>query len=32
MKSRVEDIKGTITFTSQSGDGTTVNVQIPYLN
>ena len=32
MKSRVEDIKGIITFTSQSGDGTTVNVQIPYLN
>jgi signal transduction histidine kinase len=30
MMSRVEDINGTITFTSQSGNGTTVNVKIPY--
>ena len=32
MTSRVEDIGGTITFTSQSGNGTTVNVKIPYKN
>ncbi len=30
MTSRVEDINGKITFTSQSGNGTTVNVKIPY--
>ncbi|WP_243473767.1 tetratricopeptide repeat-containing sensor histidine kinase [Winogradskyella sp. MH6] len=30
MMSRVEDINGKITFTSQSGNGTTVNVKIPY--
>ncbi len=32
MTSRVEDINGKITFTSQSGDGTIVNVKIPYSN
>ncbi len=32
MSSRVEDIDGRITFTSQSGNGTTVKVKIPYLN
>ncbi|WP_282041624.1 tetratricopeptide repeat-containing sensor histidine kinase [Winogradskyella flava] len=32
MTSRVEDIDGEITFTSQSGNGTTVNVKIPYTN
>ncbi|WP_296380639.1 tetratricopeptide repeat-containing sensor histidine kinase [Winogradskyella sp.] len=32
MTSRVEDIDGKITFTSQSGDGTKVNVKIPYTN
>ena len=32
MTSRVEDINGNITFTSQSGNGTTVNVKIPYTN
>ena len=32
MRSRVEDINGDITFTSQSGHGTTVNVKIPYTN
>jgi signal transduction histidine kinase len=32
MTSRVEDINGKITFTSQSGNGTTVNVKIPYTN
>lgn len=32
MTSRVEDINGKITFTSQSGNGTTVNVKIPYNN
>jgi signal transduction histidine kinase len=32
MKSRVEDINGKITFKSQSGIGTTVNVKIPYAN
>ena len=32
MASRVEDINGKITFTSQSGNGTTVNVKIPYEN
>ena len=32
MRSRVEDIDGKITFTSQSGNGTTVNVKIPYAN
>ncbi len=30
MTSRVEDINGKITFTSQSGNGTKVNVKIPY--
>jgi signal transduction histidine kinase len=30
MTSRVEDINGKINFTSQSGNGTTVNVKIPY--
>jgi signal transduction histidine kinase len=30
MRSRVEDIDGKITFTSQSGEGTNVNVKIPY--
>ncbi len=32
MTSRVEDIDGEITFTSQSGNGTIVNVKIPYIN
>ncbi|WP_299521052.1 tetratricopeptide repeat-containing sensor histidine kinase [Winogradskyella sp.] len=32
MTSRVEDINGKITFTSQFGNGTTVNVKIPYEN
>lgn len=32
MTSRVEDINGKITFTSQSGNGTIVNVKIPYSN
>lgn len=32
MTSRVEDINGRITFNSQSGNGTTVNVKIPYDN
>jgi signal transduction histidine kinase len=32
MSSRVEDINGSITFTSQSGHGTIVNVKIPYTN
>ena len=32
MTSRVEDINGKINFTSQSGNGTTVNVKIPYNN
>ncbi|MBC2844212.1 tetratricopeptide repeat-containing sensor histidine kinase [Winogradskyella flava] len=32
MTSRVEEIDGEITFTSQSGNGTTVNVKIPYTN
>mgnify|MGYP003675053163 CR=1 FL=1 len=32
MTSRVEDINGEITFASQSGNGTEVNVKIPYLN
>jgi signal transduction histidine kinase len=32
MRSRVEDIKGDITFTSQSGNGAQVNVKIPYTN
>ncbi len=32
MVSRVENLKGQITFTSQSGSGTEVNVKIPYLN
>lgn len=32
MTSRVEDINGKITFTSQSGNGTKVNVKIPYIN
>ena len=32
MKSRVEEINGEITFISQSGNGTEVNVKIPYLN
>jgi signal transduction histidine kinase len=32
MISRVEDIDGKITFTSQSGDGTIVSVKIPYTN
>ena len=30
MTSRVEDIKGKIAFDSQLGEGTTVNVTIPY--
>jgi signal transduction histidine kinase len=30
MTSRVEDIKGKIAFNSQLGEGTTVNVTIPY--
>ncbi|MEP5936574.1 MAG: sensor histidine kinase [Winogradskyella arenosi] len=32
MKSRVEDINGTITFTSEKGNGTLVNVKFPYIN
>ncbi|EDP71227.1 sensor histidine kinase [Flavobacteriales bacterium ALC-1] len=32
MTSRVEDINGEITFTSQSGHGTEVNVKVPYTN
>ncbi|MBV7269628.1 tetratricopeptide repeat-containing sensor histidine kinase [Winogradskyella luteola] len=32
MTSRVEDINGKIIFTSQSGNGTKVNVKIPYTN
>ncbi|APY09624.1 hypothetical protein BWZ20_07205 [Winogradskyella sp. J14-2] len=32
MTSRVDEINGKITFTSQSGNGTTVNVKIPYNN
>jgi len=32
MTSRVEDINGSISFTSQSGNGTEVNVKIPYTN
>ena len=32
MTSRVEDINGEISFNSQSGNGTTVNVKIPYMN
>lgn len=32
MSSRVADIDGTITFSSQAGQGTTVNVKIPYLS
>jgi chemotaxis protein histidine kinase CheA len=28
----IKDIEGEISFTSQSGNGTTVNVKIPYLN
>lgn len=32
MTSRVEDINGKIAFTSQSGNGTEVNVKIPYIN
>jgi signal transduction histidine kinase len=32
MTSRVEEINGEIIFTSQSGNGTTVNVKIPYVN
>ncbi len=32
MTSRIEDINGKITFTSQSGNGTIVNVKIPYTN
>lgn len=32
MKSRVEAIDGKISFTSQSGNGTNVNVKIPYIN
>ncbi|WP_299102232.1 tetratricopeptide repeat-containing sensor histidine kinase [uncultured Winogradskyella sp.] len=32
MKSRVEDFSGEINWSSQSGNGTTVNVKIPYLN
>ncbi len=32
MTSRVESIDGKIDFTSQVGDGTVVNVKIPYLN
>ncbi len=32
MTSRVEDINGNITFTSQSGNGAIVNVKIPYVN
>ncbi|NRD19179.1 tetratricopeptide repeat protein [Winogradskyella eckloniae] len=32
MRSRVEDLDGEITWTSQSGNGTEVNVKIPYTN
>jgi signal transduction histidine kinase len=32
MRSRLEDINGEIAFMSQSGDGTTVNVKVPYTN
>ena len=32
MKSRVDFLNGEINFTSQSGNGTKVNVKIPYLN
>jgi signal transduction histidine kinase/tetratricopeptide (TPR) repeat protein len=32
MASRIEDINGKISFTSQSGNGTIVNVKIPYTN
>jgi len=32
MRSRVEDIGGKISFTSQSENGTAVNVKIPYTN
>jgi signal transduction histidine kinase len=32
MTSRVEDLNGEITFTSQSDNGTKVNVRIPYTN
>jgi signal transduction histidine kinase len=32
MTSRVEEIDGNITFSSQSGNGTIVNVKIPYTN
>ena len=32
MTSRVEEVNGNITFTSQSGNGTIVNVKIPYAN
>ncbi|MFC0603117.1 ATP-binding protein [Winogradskyella pulchriflava] len=32
MMSRVDEINGKITFTSQSGNGTVVNVKIPYTN
>ena len=32
MTSRAEDINGNITFNSQSGNGTIVNVKIPYTN
>lgn len=32
MISRVEDVNGEIAFTSQSGNGTKVNVKIPYIN
>ncbi|GAB4160454.1 MAG: sensor histidine kinase [Winogradskyella sp.] len=32
MKSRVEEVNGKITLTSKPGNGTTVNVKIPYIN
>jgi signal transduction histidine kinase len=32
IASRIEEIDGKITYTSQSGDGTVVNVKIPYTN
>ncbi|WP_458628576.1 tetratricopeptide repeat-containing sensor histidine kinase [Winogradskyella sp. PC D3.3] len=32
MSSRVKDIDGTVTFISQPGNGTTVNVKFPYTN
>ncbi|GGW54980.1 two-component sensor histidine kinase [Winogradskyella epiphytica] len=32
MESRVKDISGSVSFTSQSGHGTKVNVKIPYIN